>query len=179
MVGSRSRRSGEADARLGAALRLVIVAVGRLKAGPERELCARYLDRAGKGGRALGLSGPDVVELPESAARRPEDRMSEEGTALLGALPEAGAVIALDPRGREMSSEEIAADIAALRDRGVRALSFVIGGADGLSEAARGRADRLIAFGRATFPHQLVRVMMAEQIYRATTILAGHPYHKA
>ncbi|QFR33656.1 23S rRNA (pseudouridine(1915)-N(3))-methyltransferase RlmH [Ancylobacter sp. TS-1] len=160
-------------------MRLVIVAVGRLKAGPERELCARYLDRAGKGGRSLGLSGPDVIEISESAARRPEDRMSEEGTGLIGALPEAGAVIALDPRGREMSSEEIAADIAALRDRGVRALSFLIGGADGLSEAARGRADRLVAFGRATFPHQLVRVMMAEQIYRATTILAGHPYHKA
>ncbi|WP_159600148.1 23S rRNA (pseudouridine(1915)-N(3))-methyltransferase RlmH [Starkeya nomas] len=160
-------------------MRLVIVAVGRLKAGPERELCARYLDRAGKGGRVLGLSGPDVIEIAESAARRPEDRMADEGSGILGALPDPGAVIALDPRGRETSSEELAADIAALRDRGVRALSFLIGGADGLSEAARGRADRLVAFGRATFPHQLVRVMMAEQIYRATTILSGHPYHKA
>lgn len=157
----------------------MIVAVGRLKAGPERELCARYLDRAGKSGRVLGLSGPDVIEIAESAARRPEDRMADEGASILDALPDPGAVIALDPRGRETSSEELAADIAALRDRGVRALSFLIGGADGLSEAARGRADRLVAFGRATFPHQLVRVMMAEQIYRATTILSGHPYHKA
>lgn len=105
--------------------------------------------------------------------------MAEEGTSLLGALAAETAVIALDPRGSELSSEQLAADIAALRDRGVRAMSFLIGGADGLSPAARGRADRLIAFGRATFPHQLVRVMMAEQLYRATTILAGHPYHKA
>ena len=160
-------------------MRLLIVAVGRMKAGPERELCARYIERTLKGGRALGLSGPDVVEIPESAARRPEDRMAEEGAALIAALPEETAVIALDPRGGATSSEEIARDIAALRQRGVRALSFLIGGADGLSEAARGRADQLVAFGRATFPHQLVRVMMAEQLYRATTILSGHPYHKA
>ncbi|QIB34093.1 23S rRNA (pseudouridine(1915)-N(3))-methyltransferase RlmH [Ancylobacter pratisalsi] len=159
-------------------MRLLVVAVGRMKTGPERELCARYLDRASKSGRALGLSGPDVVEIAESAARRPEDRMADEGVGLIAALPGEMAVLALDPRGSEVSSEQLAADVAGLRDRGVRALSFVIGGADGLSEAARGRADRLIAFGRATFPHQLVRVMMAEQIYRVTTILSGHPYHK-
>nr|WP_250152168.1 23S rRNA (pseudouridine(1915)-N(3))-methyltransferase RlmH [Ancylobacter radicis] len=158
---------------------MVIIAVGRLKAGPERELCARYIDRTSKGGRALGLTGPDVLEIAESPARRAEDRMAEEGAGILAGLATETAVFGLDPRGVEMSSEQLAADIAALRDRGVRALSFLIGGADGLSEAARGRADRLIAFGRATFPHQLVRVMMAEQLYRATTILAGHPYHKA
>lgn len=157
----------------------MILAVGRLKAGPERELCARYLDRSAKGGRALGLSGPDVVEITESAARRAEDRMRDEGAAILDAIPDPGAVIALDPRGQETASEHLAADIGALRDRGVRALTFVIGGADGLSDEVRTRADMSIAFGRATFPHQLVRVMMAEQLYRATTILAGHPYHKA
>lgn len=160
-------------------MRLAIIAVGRLKAGPERELCARYIDRASKSGRSLGLSGPDVIEIAESAARRPEDRMADEAAAILSALPEAGTVIALDPRGQEMESERIAADIAMLRDRGSRSLFFLIGGADGLGDAVRGRADRLLAFGRATFPHQLVRVMLAEQIYRATTILAGHPYHKA
>lgn len=160
-------------------MRLLIIAVGRLKAGPERELCARYIDRTNKSGRALSLTGPDVVEVAESAARRPDDRMAEEGAGLIAALPEETAVLALDPRGLELSSEKMAADIAALRDRGVRALSFMIGGADGLSPQVRERADRLVAFGRATFPHQLVRVMMAEQLYRATTILAGHPYHKA
>jgi len=160
-------------------VRLLIIAVGRLKAGPERELCARYIDRTSRSGRALSLTGPDVIEVAESAARRPDDRMLEEGAGLIAALPEETAVLALDPRGVELTSEQMAADIAALRDRGVRALSFMIGGADGLSPPARDRADRLVAFGRATFPHQLVRVMMAEQLYRATTILAGHPYHKA
>ncbi|MDR6952434.1 23S rRNA (pseudouridine1915-N3)-methyltransferase [Ancylobacter sp. 3268] len=156
----------------------MIVAVGRLKAGPERELCARYIDRTAKGARALGLSGPDIVEIGESAARRPDDRMAEEGAAILAALPEGAAVVALDPRGAQISSEEIAGDLAARRDRGTRALVLLIGGADGLSPPVRARADKLLAFGRATFPHQLVRVMLAEQLYRATTILAGHPYHK-
>lgn len=160
-------------------MRLLIVAVGRLKAGPERELCERYIDRTRKSGRSLGLSGPDIAELAESAARRPADRMSDEGTGIIAALPEETAVLALDPKGVELSSEQLASDIAALRDRGVPALSFLIGGADGLSNEARARADRLVAFGRATFPHQLVRVMLAEQLYRVTTILAGHPYHKA
>lgn len=159
-------------------MRLLIVAVGRLKAGPERELCARYIDRTAKGARALGLSGPDIVEINESAARRPDDRMAEEGSALLAALPDGAGVIALDPRGTHISSEDTAADIAHRRDRGLRALALVIGGADGLSPEVRARAERLIAYGRATFPHQLVRVMLAEQLYRATTILAGHPYHK-
>lgn len=160
-------------------MRLLICAVGRLKAGPERELCTRYIERTRKSGRALGLSGPDVNEIAESQARRAEDRMAEEGSSLLAALPEETALIALDPRGAELSSEQLSADVAALRDRGARAFSLVIGGADGLSPEVRERADRLVAFGRATFPHQLVRVMLAEQLYRVTTILAGHPYHKA
>jgi 23S rRNA (pseudouridine1915-N3)-methyltransferase len=179
VVGRASGRLAEAVARLSRAVRLIIVAVGRMKSGPERELCDRYLDRARKGGRPLGLSGPDVIEIGESAGRRPAERMAEEGTGILAALGEETAVLALDPKGAEISSEDLAADMAALRDRGVRALSFLIGGADGLGDVARARADRMVAFGRATFPHQLVRVMLAEQIYRATTILAGHPYHKA
>lgn len=179
MVGRTPGRLAEAVARLSRAVRLIIVAVGRMKSGPERELCDRYLDRARKGGRPLGLSGPDVIEIGESAGRRPAERMTEEATGILAALGEETAVLALDPKGAEISSEDLAADMAALRDRGVRALSFLIGGADGLGDVARARADRMVAFGRATFPHQLVRVMLAEQIYRATTILAGHPYHKA
>lgn len=159
-------------------MRLSVLAVGRMKSGPERELCDRYVERARKSGRALGLSGPDIVEIAESSGRRPAERMTEEGAALLAALDPETAVLALDPRGAEISSEQLAADMAARRDRGARTLAFLIGGADGLGEEVRGRADRLIAFGRATFPHQLVRIMLAEQLYRATTILSGHPYHK-
>lgn len=160
-------------------MRVLLLAVGRLKAGAERDLVARYLDRAKAGGRSLGLAGFDTVELSESAARRADDRMAEEGQALLAAVPAGSTLVALDPRGRNLTSEAFAERMRADRDGGVPALCCVIGGADGLAEAVRSRADILLAFGAATFPHQLVRVMLAEQIYRATTILAGHPYHRA
>lgn len=160
-------------------MRLVLACVGRLKAGAERELVTRYLERIRPAGKALGLGACDMVEIAESAARRPEDRMAEEGTALLAAIPPGAALIALDPRGRNLSSEDFARHVAATRDGGTAALAFVIGGADGLSDAVRARAGLLIAYGTATFPHQLVRAMLAEQVYRAVTILSGHPYHRA
>lgn len=160
-------------------MRIQVVCVGRLKAGAERELVARYLDRAKASGRALGFAGFDVIEVSESVARRGDDRMAEEGLAILAAVPSGARIIVLDPRGRSVPSVELATRLATLRDSGVAATSFVIGGADGVSDAVRGRADLLLAFGAATFPHQLVRVMVAEQVYRATTILAGHPYHRA
>lgn len=160
-------------------MRLQLVCVGRLKAGAERELVGRYLDRAKASGRALGLAGFDVAELSESAARRAEDRMSEEGTAILNALAPGARIVALDPRGKPLSSEDFSSRVATVRDAGAPAMAFIIGGADGLSPAVRDKADLLLAFGAATFPHQLVRVMLAEQLYRATTILSGHPYHRA
>lgn len=160
-------------------MRLVLACVGRLKAGAERELVTRYVERIRPAGRPLGLGPCDMIEIAESAARRPEDRMAEEGAALLAAIPAGAGLVVLDPRGRSLSSEDFAGRIAADRDAGVPALAFVIGGADGLSDAVRARAALMIAYGAATFPHQLVRAMLAEQIYRAVTILAGHPYHRA
>lgn len=160
-------------------MRLVLACVGRLKAGAERELVTRYVERIRPAGRPLGLGPCDMIEIAESAARRPEDRMAEEGAALLAALPAGAGLVVLDPRGRSLSSEDFAARIASDRDAGVPALAFVIGGADGLSDQVRARAGLMIAYGAATFPHQLVRAMLAEQIYRAVTILAGHPYHRA
>lgn len=160
-------------------MRLVLACVGRLKAGAERELVTRYVERIRPAGRPLGLGPCDMIEIAESAARRPEDRMAEEGAALLAALPAGAGLVVLDPRGRSLSSEDFAARIASDRDVGAPALAFVIGGADGLSDQVRARAGLMIAYGAATFPHQLVRAMLAEQIYRAVTILAGHPYHRA
>ncbi|MEP9354117.1 23S rRNA (pseudouridine(1915)-N(3))-methyltransferase RlmH [Xanthobacter sp. KR7-65] len=160
-------------------MRLVLACVGRLKAGAERDLVTRYLDRIRPAGRPLGLNACDMIEIPESAARRADDRMAEEGAALLAALPSGAGLMVLDPRGKSLSSPDFARRIAVERDGGLAALAFVIGGADGLAEAVRARASDLIAYGSATFPHQLVRVMLAEQIYRAVTILAGHPYHRA
>lgn len=159
-------------------MRLAIIAVGRLKDGPERELCERYRERALGLGRGLGLSGPEIVEIAEGKGRRSDERKREEAAAILAKL-NPGLVIALDERGRSLGSEAFAAKLAAARDAGTAAASLVIGGADGLAEEIRGRAEITLAFGALTIPHQLVRVLALEQLYRAMTIIAGHPYHRA
>ncbi len=160
-------------------MRLVIAAVGRLKAGPERELARRYLDRIAQTGRGVGLDAPEMIELDESRARAPEQRKREEAAALKSALDPKLAIFALDENGKHLSSEAFAADIGRRRDDGAAGLAFVIGGADGLAEEFAAAADRKIAFGAMTWPHQIVRVLLAEQLYRAATILAGHPYHRS
>ncbi len=159
-------------------MRLVIAAVGRLKAGPERELLARYLDRANASGKALALAPVDVVEIAESAAQSAAKRKADEARAILAALPEKTKLLALDERGKTVSSEDFAKMLARFRDDGATCVAFAIGGADGLDESLRQRADRAIGYGAATFPHQIVRILLAEQLYRAATILSGHPYHR-
>jgi 23S rRNA (pseudouridine1915-N3)-methyltransferase len=143
-------------------LRLRIVAIGRCRDAPINELTDRYLSR---------LSPPG--ELVEVQPR------GSEAEALLQALREPGPVIALDEGGLNLGSADLACRLAAWRDAGHRLASFVIGGADGLDEEVLARSSLRLAFGRATWPHLLVRPMLAEQLYRATTILAGHPYHRA
>jgi 23S rRNA (pseudouridine1915-N3)-methyltransferase len=159
-------------------MRIVITAVGRLKAGPERELAARYRDRAVTAGRPLGLRGPDVVEVKESRARDAQRRVTEEAIALAGTLPDNAIKVVLDSRGQNVSSDGLAQLIRAWRDGGREAVCFIAGGADGLAAGLRDAADMSFAFGSATWPHQLVRIMLMEQIYRAMTILSGHPYHR-
>ena len=160
-------------------MRLVIAAVGRLKAGPERELVARYVERAGQLGRSLGLDAPEILELEESRARRPEDRKRDEAERLRAALDARFSICALDERGTTVSSEAFAADVRRRRDDGAAGLAFVIGGADGFSAEFLAAADMRLAFGAMTWPHQIVRILLAEQIYRAATILARHPYHRS
>ncbi len=156
---------------------ITLAAVGRLKAGPERILVDRYLERAGQTGRALGLIVA-VRELPESRAGRADERMAQEAAALLALVPEGARLIALDERGETMGSEVFAGRLGAWRDGGQRDVVFAIGGADGHGEALRQRADHRLAFGAMTWPHQIVRLLLAEQVYRAMTILSGHPYHR-
>lgn len=158
-------------------MRILIAAIGRMKQGPERELVARYLERAAATGKPLALNGFDVAEFPESRASAPATRKAEEARVLHAALPE-GVVVALDERGKSLSSEAFATQLARWRDDGRPAASFVIGGADGLDPAFLASADLTLSFSPLTWPHQLVRIMLAEQLYRATTILAGHPYHR-
>lgn len=158
-------------------MRILVLAVGRLKDGPERDLVVRYAERIQAVGRGLGMTGFDIAELPESRAARPADRKREEATALRARAGDA-ALVALDERGTMADSDGFARSLAQRRDAGQRELAFLIGGADGLDPALASAAQERIAFGRMTLPHQLVRVLVAEQVYRAMTILSGHPYHR-
>ena len=159
-------------------MRIIVIAVGRLKQGPERELTKRYRERVDDIGRKLGFRGLEIHEIPESRARDAATRMAEEAAAIAAHFPEKYGLIALDERGKSIDSTAFAAQIGRFRDSATDII-FVIGGADGLSPELRGKAGFAIAFGAATWPHQMVRVMLLEQIYRAATILAGHPYHRA
>lgn len=160
-------------------MRLLIAAVGRLKAGPERELFERYVERTNAAGRAVSLAPLEITEIPESQTRRPADRMTEEAEKLNAAVPSGARRILLDARGRNLTSEDFAAKLAGMRDQGAPVAAFLIGGADGLGVKANTGGDLSVSFGAATFPHQIVRILLAEQIYRAITILSGHPYHRS
>jgi len=159
--------------------RLVVIAIGRLKQGPERELAERYLKRFDDIGRKLGFHGLEIHEIAESRARDPATRIAEEAAAILAAIPAKSVLVALDERGDNVDSAALARHLGRWRDESAGNTIFVIGGADGLSPDLRRNSRLSIAFGSATWPHQMVRVMLLEQVYRAATILAGHPYHRA
>jgi 23S rRNA (pseudouridine1915-N3)-methyltransferase len=160
-------------------MRLVVIAIGRLKQGPERELAERYRTRFDDIGRKLGFRGLDIHEISESRARDAAARMAEEATAISAAIPEKSVLVTLDEHGHNVDSAAFARHLGHWRDQSTANTVFVIGGADGLSPDLRRREKFVIAFGAATWPHQMVRVMLLEQLYRAATILAGHPYHRA
>ena len=159
-------------------MRIVIAAVGRLKQGPERELAERYRKRATDAGRSVGLAAFDVIEIKESRADNVERRMLEESIAIANVIPERAVTVILDERGDSVSSASFAGHLQGWRAQGRPAVVFMIGGADGLAPSLRERANLAIAFGTATWPHQLVRIMLLEQLYRAVTMLSGHPYHR-
>jgi 23S rRNA (pseudouridine1915-N3)-methyltransferase len=160
-------------------MRIVVAAVGRLKQGPERELAERYGKRAAQAGRTVGLQPLDIVEIRESRARDPARRMVEESIAIANVIPAHAVKVILDERGDSLSSASFAGRLHGWRAEQVPALAFIIGSHDGLAPSLRESANLAVAYGAATWPHQLVRVMLLEQIYRAVTILTGHPYHRA
>ena len=160
-------------------MRIVIAAVGRLKQGPERDLAERYRKRAADAGRSVGLTAFDVIEIRESRADNVGRRMLEESIAIANVIPERAVTVLLDERGESVSSASFAGHLQGWRSQDRPAAVFIIGGADGLAPSLRERASLAIAFGAATWPHQLVRIMLLEQLYRAVTMLSGHPYHRS
>ena len=160
-------------------MKILVVSVGRLKQGPERELAERYAARFTDMGRKLGFQSLEIRKIPESRARDAASRIAEEAGAIKALLPDKSVVVTLDERGDSMDSVTFARQLGRWRDEQATNNVFIIGVADGLSPELRRIASLSLAFGRATWPHQMVRVMLLEQIYRAATILAGHPYHRA
>ena len=160
-------------------MRLTIAAVGRSRESPEQALCDLYCERARVIAPKLGFSKLELVVVDISRAVSAEARMAEEAEKLGRKLSEGAHRIVLDEAGRTMTSEAFAKRLRQLADTGTRDLAFIIGGPDGLAPSLREGAGERLAFGPQTWPHLLVRAMLAEQIYRALAILSGHPYHRA
>ncbi|MEL7211423.1 MAG: 23S rRNA (pseudouridine(1915)-N(3))-methyltransferase RlmH [Pseudomonadota bacterium] len=155
-------------------MRLHICAVGRLRAGPEAALIDDYLTRFDRTGRALGLGPTQVIEVEDKKG----GGMAAEAVLLRKALPKGAKLAVMDERGKVMTSPAFANQLGNWRDTGTSDLAIVIGGADGIDPNLRQEADFALSFGKMVWPHMLVRVMLAEQLYRAASILAGSPYHR-
>ena len=161
-------------------MRMTLIAVGRAKPGPVRDLYEHYAGRRGQGGRGL-LGALDLKEVEEHRPLSPEELKRREAELLLGALgalPKGTRLIALDELGKTLTSRDFAALLGRWRDDGVRDLAFAIGGAAGLDRSVREAAALTLALGPMTWPHFLTRALLAEQLYRAQSILTGHPYHR-
>ncbi|MFT0891107.1 23S rRNA (pseudouridine(1915)-N(3))-methyltransferase RlmH [Pseudochelatococcus sp. G4_1912] len=158
-------------------MRILVLSVGRLKAGPEKALCERYHERSGPLARSLGFGTVDLAELPESSARNADQRKAEEAKALIARCGP-GPVIVFDERGASLTSEHVAHRFSTWRDSGEAGINLIIGGPDGLDVSVREAAALVLSFGAMTMPHQIVRALVLEQVYRSLTILARHPYHR-
>lgn len=155
-------------------MRVHICAVGRLRAGPEKDLIDDYLTRFDRTGRSMALGPAQIVEVED----RKGGGMAAEAVLLEKAIPAGALICVLDERGTVETSPAFAKRLGHWRDGGCSDLAFGIGGADGIDAALRGRADHALSFGKMVWPHMLVRVMLAEQLYRAASILSGGPYHR-
>lgn len=159
-------------------MKLVVAAVGRLKDGPERDLVDRYAKRLGQSGRGVALAPLEILETPEGRGDATAVRQADEAARLLRLTASCDFVVALDEGGRSLSSRALADLLARQRDNGIQATAFLIGGPDGHGDAALARAGLKLSLGAMTLPHGLARIVLVEQLYRVTTILAGHPYHR-
>lgn len=156
-------------------MRVHLCVVGRLRAGPELDLLTDYLTRFDRTGRALGLGPAKVIEVEDKKG----GGKPAEAALLRKSLPSGTLICCLDERGKVMSSPEFAKTLAKRRDQGAQDIAFVIGGADGIDPGLVAEADMVLSFGQMVWPHMLARVMLTEQLYRAASILANGPYHRA
>lgn len=162
-------------------MKIAVCAIGRYKGAVENQLTLDYIKRAELTGRALGVTGVELIEVePKAGKKAPtsEALKALEAQSILEAVGEGATLIACDERGEGLNSRQIAKRIESFKDKGAKKLVFLIGGADGLDPELRAKCAFSLAFGPQTWPHLLVRVMLAEQIYRAITILSNHPYHR-
>ncbi len=160
-------------------MKIMVAAVGRQRRSPEQTLVQDYKTRFEGLGRGLGLKSLEIIEVEEPSGVHGPALKAREGERLLRAVPAGSRMVALDERGTVLASTALAERLGQWRDGGSPVCAFLIGGADGLDPGVREKADLCLSFGAATWPHMLVRAMLCEQIYRAATILAGHPYHRA
>mgnify|MGYP000394386932 CR=1 FL=1 len=160
-------------------MRIAITAIGKLKDPEERSIVERYAKRMSGAGKPLGLGPLEIRELPESRAPDVATRKRDEAARLLRDVGSGDFVVALEPTGKSLTSEAFAAFMRATRDEGTNTCVFLIGGPDGHGGAALDAAALKLSLGSLTLPHGLARVVLVEQLYRATTILSGHPYHRA
>ncbi len=159
-------------------MRFTLSCIGRMKAGADKDLFDRYMDRARKTGRGLGITDVNLQEMPESRAQRADDRKAEEAKGLLNAVSNGARLVVLDENGKNLTSPKFSEKLEAWKNEGVPEVVFAIGGADGHGAEVLERADLKLALGAMTWPHQIARILLAEQIYRAMTIQSGHPYHR-
>ena len=159
-------------------MKLTIAAVGRMKSGAESDLVGHYTKQALRAGRKIGISSVGVVELPESRAATIRDRRAEEASALLRQVRPGALLVVLDESGRPLSSREFSSLLRNALNAGKGHMVFAIGGPDGHGDEIGKAADYLVSMGKMTWPHKLARAMVAEQVYRAVTILVNHPYHR-
>ncbi len=160
-------------------MKIHIIAIGRMKAGPEQELLSRYIGRLVNMGHARGLTDVVMREFAESAGKDAAGRKRKEAQNLIAALPKGAVMVALDEGGDSLPSWKFATRIGRWADQGIQNLAFVLGGADGLDRQILVKAQSLLALGPMTWPHQIARILLAEQLYRAMAILSGHPYHRS
>ncbi len=159
-------------------MKLTIAAIGRMKAGPMAELVDTYAKRTRQAGRPAGITELKVIDFPESRKSGSAARAGEESELLTNAAPSGAVLVALDERGKPLSTADFAAIVRKELESGTKDLIFAIGGPDGHAPEIRKNARYLVSFGHMTWPHMLARVLLAEQIYRVVTILVNHPYHR-